>query len=1066
MANLNIYKASAGSGKTFTLAVEYIKLLIQNPTAYRNILAVTFTNKATTEMKERILTQLYGISKGDAGSKAYLDKICTELGMDADAVRKGAKKALFCLIHDYSHFQVTTIDSFFQTVVRGLARELDLGTSMNIELDTLGVLSSAVDELVGKLDANSPVFIHLLAYIRELISEDRTWKIIDSIKEFGKNIFNEEFLRRRESLREKLNNPLFIHTYKRLLQETSRKAEAPLKEIVDRFFSRLEQVGLDHTAFKGKDRGIGSYFKKLRDRRYSDDNIRNATVEKCLADIEAWRGKDASPLLTDEFVEQMRLLLVRAEEIRPEIARTINSCTLSLEDIDKVGLLADIDREVREQNWRKNRFLLAETNILLHKMMQEESNPSFVFEKIGANVRHVMIDEFQDTSRLQWNNFRTLLLEGLSQDADSLIVGDVKQAIYRWRNGDWSILNNDLRKTIGTFPIVEKSLTTNRRSEEEVILFNNHFFTSAVQELNERHKEEQHTDCHSLIEAYADVCQEFPDNKQKGHGYVKVSFPDGADGQSYEEATLEALADEVSALLEQGVRPEDIAILVRKNKYIPLIADYFEAVLPQVTVVSNEAYRFDASSALVTLIQSLRVLARPDDMIARAHLAAICHTGEEPFQWNRHDISSSDKLLPAGFIDGIEQLRLLPLYELLERLVALFGLHRLKGQEAYLLAFFDAVAEYLKLGSADYDSFLHYWDERLCSKTIPAGNVDGLHIYSIHNSKGLEFHTVLVPFCCWNMENEQPVQSVWCTAPEQPYDHVDLLPIRYGKSMDKSVYHDAFLKERLELWVDNLNILYVAFTRATANLIVMGRRKERGFGISTLMQAALRRMAGQYDADTPYEQGCMAVPKQKEERTVTNLLQQQAVNLPVRFESYGRTLEFRQSNSSAAFVSDEADGDEGGNREQLYLSRGRLLHHIIAAIRTADDVGPILQRMEMEGLFNSQLPVDDVRSIIARVLGHPQGADWFTAKWRLFNECAIICRDEVGKTVLHRPDRVMTDADGKQVIVVDFKFGKPRPQYTDQVQEYMQLLSRMGYPQVKGYLWYVYSGRIEEVFFS
>lgn len=450
-------------------------------------------------------------------------------------------------------------------------------------------------------------------------------------------------------------------------------------------------------------------------------------------------------------------------------------------------------------------------------------------------------------------------------------------------------------------------------------------------------------------------------------------------------------------------------------------------------------------------------------MIARVHLAALCHTGEEPFQWDRNDMSSIDRLLPAGFIDDMESLRLLPLYELLERLVTLFGLHLMEGQEAYLLAFFDAVAEYLKLGAADYDSFLHYWDERLCSKTIPAGNVDGLHIYSIHNSKGLEFHTVLVPFCCWNMENEQMVQSVWCTAPEQPYDRVDLLPVRYGKSMDKSVYHDAFLKERLELWVDNLNILYVAFTRATANLIVMGRRRERRFGISSLMQNALGRMTGLYDADTPYEQGHLAVPKQKEERTVTNLLQQKPTNLPVRFESHGRTLEFRQSNSSAAFVSEQPDGDEGGNRGQLYLSQGRLFHHIIAAIRTANDVEPVLQRMEMEGLFDNSLSADEARSVIARVLGHPQGAGWFTAKWRLFNECAIICRDEAGRTILRRPDRVMTDADGKEVVVVDFKFGKPRPQYSAQVQEYMHLLSRMGYPRVRGFLWYVYSGRIDEV---
>ncbi|MBR3897519.1 MAG: UvrD-helicase domain-containing protein [Bacteroidaceae bacterium] len=1060
MSSLLVYKASAGSGKTFTLAVEYIKLLIQNPTAYRHILAVTFTNKATGEMKERILSQLYGIAKGDSGSKAYLDKICAELEMSPEVVRKKAGEALTWMIHDYSRFQVTTIDSFFQMVMRNLARELGLGASMNIELDTTGTLDNAVDKMIEQLDEHSPVFNHLLQYIEELIKEDKSWKIIDSIKDFARDIFREEFMERRTILHDKLSSQDFIPTYKKLLEGLRKKTEAPLQETVDSFFQQLKKKGLDYTVFKGGAKGIGSYFKKLQEKNYSD-KIRNATVEKCLLDINEWRtAKSHDALKDDAFLTDMQALLIKAEKLRKAAVPVINSCKLSLEHINKVSLLAAIDDEVHEQNRRKNIFLLAETNILLRQLI-DDNDSSFVFEKIGANIRHVMIDEFQDTSRLQWKNFQMLLVEGLSQGADSLIVGDVKQAIYRWRSGDWGILNG-LRGSIRNYPVEEKSLTTNRRSEEVVIRFNNDFFTAAVQELNKRHQDDQKEDCAPLISAYSDVSQAFPEGKEGGKGYVKINFADENDGQTYEEATLQSLADEVERLISEGVHADDIAILVRKNRFIPLIADYFKTALPSVNVVSNEAYRMDASMALNTLIQALRVLARPNDLIARAHLAILCHTEETPFRWDSLNADRLDEHLPNAFLDNLKELRRLPLYELMERLVNIFALHQKPGEEAYLLPFFDAVTEYLKNHTADYDNFLRYWDDKLCGKTIPSGDINGLRIYSIHNSKGLEFHTVIVPFCNWKMENERPMQTVWCNTSQEPYNHIDLLPIRYGSEMNNSVYKDTYLKERLELWVDNLNILYVAFTRATANLVVLGKKKEKDFGVSSLMQATLKRINPEYNAETPFERGAVLPHIEREERQVTNLLVQRPTNIPVRFESYNRPLEFRQSNRSAAFIR----GDEyEENSSEKYLRQGRLLHRIFSEIATAEDVSPLMQQMEMEGLFGSTLNSSNVKRIVERALGHPQGGEWFNGKWRLFNEQAIIFK-KGDETVLRRPDRVMLSPDEGKIVVVDFKFGTARPEYLTQVSEYMQLLRQMGYSEVEGYLWYVYKGKIEKIEFE
>ena len=505
MSELLVYKASAGSGKTFRLAVEYIKLLVQNPQAYRNILAVTFTNKATGEMKERILSQLYGISVQDKDSRIYLETVCKELDLSAEVVRAKAGEALGRLIHDYSRFQVNTIDSFFQAVMRNLARELGLGASMNIELDTASALNEAVDKIVNRLDRHSPVFFSLLEYIQELISNDKNWNIIDSIKKFGRYIFNEEFMEQRAALHEKLRQPDFFGSYRKLLKHYKQAAEEPLQEVQEEFFNTLAKHGLHPYDLKGGKSSIASYFRKLKERNYSD-TIRNKTVEKSLADIAEWKvAAKSSATLSKETAQMLQGLLIKAEELRQKNGRIIHSVTLSMEYLHKVGLLATIDEEVHRQNAENNRFLLAETNILLRQLVQD-ADSSFVFEKIGTNIRHVMIDEFQDTSRLQWKNFRMLLLEGLSQGADSLIVGDVKQAIYRWRSGDWSILGG-MSGQLGAFPIRNETLQINRRSEQQVINFNNRFFTSAIQVLNAQHEAEQGEPCTPLLNAYNDVEQ-------------------------------------------------------------------------------------------------------------------------------------------------------------------------------------------------------------------------------------------------------------------------------------------------------------------------------------------------------------------------------------------------------------------------------------------------------------------------------------------------------------------------------------------------------------------------------
>lgn len=1071
---LLVYKASAGSGKTFTLAVEYIKLLILNPRAYRQILAVTFTNKATAEMKERILQQLYGIWVSDPASEPYLNRIREDLqwkNLSEDDIRLAAGTALQYMLHDYSRFRVETIDSFFQSVMRNLARELELSPNLNIELNNTEVLSDAVDSLIEKLTPSSPVLAWLLDYINERIADDKRWNVSNEIKRFGWNIFDESYIEQGEGLRQQLKAPNTIKLYRNELREMETEALEQMKGFYDQFIGELEAYALTPEDLKGGARGIGSYFRKLRDGRLSDKDTVNATLKNSLDDAKNWATKTSAQ--KNEIIRlaetSLLPLLQDAETFRPRNNKIVNSCRLSLQHLNKLQLLAHIDEEVRELNREHNRFLLSDTNALLHNLVRD-GDSSFVFEKIGANIRNVMIDEFQDTSRMQWDNFKILLLEGLSQGADSLIVGDVKQSIYRWRNGDWGILN-----ALGTkdasfpFPVRVETLKTNRRSETNVIRFNNNLFTAAVEYLNMLHLKELQEDCHPLQRAYADVAQESPRTEAKG--YIKATFLEPDEEHDYTELTILSLGEEVQRLLEAGVKLNDITILVRKNKNIPPIADYFDKTL-HLSVVSDEAFRLDASQAICMLIDALRYLSNPEDKVACASLMMNYESGikKQGGDWDSLLTAKPEEALPEAFVTGMETLRLMPLYELLEELFSLFKMKRIEEQDAYLFSFFDAVTEYLQNNSSDLDAFIRYWNETLCNKTIPSGEMDGIRILSIHKSKGLEFHTVLIPFCDWKLENETNNQLIWCSPTEAPFSTLDIVPVNYSSTMAESVYRQNYLDERLQLWVDNLNLLYVAFTRAGKNLIFWCKKGQKGT-MSELLANALPQVAARegdenWDEEEPYESGELCPSKYTEtdghlpeaRKVSANRLAQKPDKLPVHMESMRHDIEFRQSNRSADFIQG-VDEEESDNR---FINRGRLLHTLFSAIETEEDIDNAIDQLVFEGIIGKPETEESIRELTHHAFSLPQVQDWYSGNWHLFNECDIIWQER-GELHTRRPDRVMMR--GNEIVVIDFKFGKQNKKYNKQVQGYMQLLTRMGYlkENIKGYLWYVEEDLIEKV---
>ena len=1075
---LTVYKASAGSGKTFTLATEYIRLLVENPTSYRNILAVTFTNKATEEMKMRILSQLYGIWKQLPESADYMKVIQEKTGFGEELISERAGIALQNLLHNYNYFRVETIDTFFQSVLRNLARELELTTNLRIGLNDHQIEDIAVDQLIADLNTTDIVLQWIIRYIMESISDDRSWNVISKIKKFGCTIFQDRYKEVSDELSKKMQEPGFFEHYTTQLRELREAALEHMKQIGESFFDELEAEQLTIDDLSGKSRGIASFFNKLR-RGEFDASIENATVANHLESYEKWCTKTHPKRDYIYTLAQGSLgnILRYAVDERPRQWKLYKSADLTLRHLNQLRLLGSIEQKVRQLNADANRFLLSDTQQLLHALIGESDSP-FIFEKIGTQLEHVMIDEFQDTSTVQWQNFCVLLAEAMShENTSNLIVGDVKQSIYRWRSGDWRLLN-DIEQQFNSQQIDTRALDTNYRSQRNIIQFNNVFFRQAATLEYMAQKELNAAEAAQLEKAYADVEQKIPAGKDP-LGLVSIRLLPADD---YQTATLKQIAETIATLRAQGIPQKEIAILVRVNQYIPTIARYFMEQMPEVTIVSDEAFRLDASNAVCLLVQALRLLTHPDDQLTKAAIVKNWHHDVlgEPAEDNRLLLSTVDldSGLPEAFRNHREELTAMPLYDLVERLYDIFSLERLSEQSAYVCTFFDQLAAYVSENTADIFAFLNEWDETICKKTIQSDETEGVRILSIHKSKGLEYPYVIIPFCDWQLEKQND-NILWCKPAEEPFSDLPIAPIDYSqRQMMGTIYEHDYLQEHLQNTVDNLNLLYVAFTRACKGLYVFGRRNAKNLR-STLIEQCLPLVAkelsdaiieGMEDDKTAlnFTYGTPASPRsdtssitpQASPKTKNPFLKP-AEPLPVAFSYHESKVSFRQSNRSQAFI--EGDDEEKAQRHR-YIQAGSVLHEIFSTIRTVNDIPDALRRLQFEGvLYDEEMTAERITSMLKKRLENPRVADWFSPRWTLFNECTILSVEN-GEVKEHRPDRVMTD--GQEWIVVDFKFGSPKPEYHDQVREYMNLIQKMesvSSDKIHGYLWYVYSNKIEEV---
>ena len=1084
---LTVYKASAGSGKTFTLASEYITLVVKNSQDYKKILAVTFTNKATQEMKTRILSQLYGIAHKLPDSQAYYEQVLRKTGFPELTIRENAAEALSLLTHHYNEFRVQTIDAFFQSVLRNLARELNLTANLRIDLNDEQVEAQAVDELINSLEEGEEVLTWIRDYIDKNIEDDKGWNVIGQIKDFGKNIFKDFYKEHKAELDNRFREESFFDDFITDLRKIRKESPKKVKEQAGKLLQKISDAGVDIGYFV---KGLCGYITKQFENEPTDDGP-SANVLKCLDSPDNWLLKKCpagekeriSTLISESWYDDLLLL----EQYRKECWKEYQSSNLTLKHLSQLRLLHAISEAVDEINKDTNRFMLSNTQSLLSTLMKDTDTP-FVFEKMGAYLKHIMIDEFQDTSTIQWTNFRKLLDNCMAQiESHNLIVGDVKQSIYRWRQGDWKLLNN-IEYDFSEEQIKIEPLETNYRSEENIIRFNNAFFTQAVIQTVKELERDDIKGAAQLIEAYKEIEQKPRKDDGKGSVHIKLFPYDKKTVSEYNENVLNELVSNIRELLNRGYKQKDIAILVRSKGVIQDIADKFQDEFgTDVSIVSDEAFQLDASLAVNVIIAALRLLTHPDDKLTESKLVKLYQ--QQVIQTDRDNnalfVDEGERelksFLPSGYVDKFDFLLRLSLVDLVDEIYSLFNLGSLEGQSAYVCTFYDTLNEYLRDHPADIDDFIEEWEDSLSSNTIQSDEVDGIRLITIHKSKGLEYDNVLIPFCDWGLEKTVG-NTIWCSGDnkEKPYGELPLIPIDFSKKMIGTVFEDDYKEEHLQNTVDNMNLLYVAFTRAGKNLFITGKKASKttftklqngntATDRSQIIQLVIDDLANELPGATiddagdkeaiSFDFGTLLDCEQRvdKEKSTENPFELTPKTHKLKIETFPHPVSFRQSNKSHDFINGEDIDPSDANR---YIKVGNILHQLFSTILTEDDIEPRLKQLEQEGvIYNDEVTSKELQNKIANALMNEKVKDWFSSRWKLFNECTILDYDkESGDIHEHRPDRVMTD--GKEIIVVDFKFGKPREEYHEQVQRYMTLLMRMGYEKVSGYIWYVVRNEI------
>ena len=1055
--NFVVYKSSAGSGKTYSLVKEYITLALQAPDKYSHILAVTFTNKAANEMKQRILTNLRQLSDPVAYAhtstiKSMLPELCSVTGMSEKLLTKNAATILSRILHNYSDFAITTIDSFVNRIIRTFARDLKLPLNFEVELSSSRLLLQAIDQLIARVGTDKQLTEVLVEYTQSMTDSEKGWNIEKDLAVFGKLLFDENGMLQAEKLRE-LSLDTFSKSEK-IMIAFRREFEKHITDIAKAAESLIRSKGIDNESFSRGKSGIGGYFSNLAGGRM-DKLPPNSYVLQTITD-DIWCSKKADTGQQQAIQAISEQLKTSFREIH-EYASGSNLTRYKLFGLlvfklYPLALLSEMEKEIALIRTENNIVHISEFNRRIAEIVMHEPVP-FIYERLGEKFNHYLIDEFQDTSRLQWMNLLPLLENSLASGYLNLVVGDGKQAIYRWRNGCVEQFVNlpqvddksgdellRQREEILVSNYKEKLLDTNYRSQQGIVNFNNEFFTHASGILEGE-----------LKRVYDHCAQTSKNTVDAGFVHLEFIARDDSGENAATHMTSRTLELVRSLVDEEKYNLGEIVVLTRSKADGSLVANALvEAGIP---VVSSEALLLSSSPEVKMMIALLRILSDPSDKVSLAEAMHLL------WEWNIVRSSELNELLSGafrnsrgsdgkpnpylGFIDVLRQsgidfspaaFQRMPLYDLCEHIVRTFSLNRIPNP--YLQFFLDVVHKQFASRGMGLSAFLEFWDEKQADLSVVVPEqLDAVRVMTIHKAKGLEFPVVLFPFAGSDARTSR--NYLWIDLDEPMLDKLPVGLVKATKELTEAGYEDVLKTESGKTCLDLLNMMYVAMTRPVERLYILTTsppKSTESVTMPVIFRSFLEAQGLWNEQESVYTFGSGSTREQPPSPAQNRSLQLK------EFISVDWRTKLRLA-VKAPELWDTADPER--NRQW-----GNLVHTILSRITTYDQVETLFEKMKFEGLI---LPEQEVELMlkVKSVLKHPVLSQLFSVDANVRAESELLLPDGT----IFRPDRVVIS--GSEAVIVEYKTGKPKSQHRQQVDNYSDVLIRMGYTSVKKLLVYL-----------
>ena len=1015
-----IYNASAGSGKTYTLAKSYLKILVKANSfdQFKTILAITFTNKAVGEMKERIINMLKSFSSPsnlDDPHPMFVD-ICRELSISSDELYIKSRHILKHIIHNYGAFDITTIDGFTHRIIRTFAHDLKLSVNFEVELDQDRLLNEAVERLIAKAGSDKQLTNILVDFAIEKADDDKSWDISYDFNKIAKLLVSENDIKALQSIKDKTLTD-FKKLKQRLVKEIS-LLEKEIQNISDSTLNLIEECGLQFDDFNRK--LLPNHFKHLGNKNFSigfegawqtDLLEGNKLYPKRVTEAVADTINSIQPNLSEAYSKTRAFIFQR--KLKSGFYKNITP----------LSVLNVIKNELDALKEEQNLMLISEFNQIISKEIKGQPTP-FIYERLGEKFKHYFIDEFQDTSKMQWENLIPLLENALSvSNGTAMLVGDAKQAIYRWRGGEaeqFINLYNGKENPFNIDPDV-LSLNINFRSSQAIIEFNNSFFDFLGN--------------HSFTNSnYADLYKKAHQKKHnEKEGFVNLKFLDIKKEDDTNQLYSQEVLETIKQSLSNGYTLKDICVLVRKRKEGVAIANYLSE--NDITIASSETLLLYNSEKVVFIDAFLKLLIQPNNdslkievlsFLAKQNLIQDLHGF-----FSQHLKTSVDLML-----DSLKSLHIhinksdllqLPLYELVEQLVRTFNLN--STSDAYLQFYLDVVLEFAQKHNSDIAVFVDYFEKKKDSLSIVSPeNINAVRIMTIHKSKGLEFPIVIFPFADLNIYKEVD-PKIWYPINEDEYNGFKTLLLSFNKDVGqfnetgKHIYDE----HRSQLELDNINLLYVVLTRAISQLYIISKtdidskgqvntKSYAGMFISYLQSQNLwaeNTLNYSFGASQLNDESPKAITKP----------------IPLKFISTPKEDHNLSIITKSGLLWD--------TKQESAIERGNLVHLTLSKIKTTNDIDFALTELLTSGEISMD-KIESLKSMVLKVIEHPKLKAYYQDTFIIYNERDII----TSSGQLIRPDRLNINSNN-EAILIDYKTGEEQSSHKTQLNGYECILQQM-----------------------